>query len=124
MLLTGRVVHVECLAEATLLYDDADTGDELLVVKLHGTQPQSSGTSVRLAADVRHVHLFDASGEALGHADPRWPVRSNRVRAGVRADSPEGKRVTARRRTREQDVRPFIGCATWFPIRSLQDSAS
>lgn len=83
-LIEGRVAYVESLGELTQLYvdiglDGADGGggepeDRLLVVKLPGMLDCRRGETLRLVADVSRVHLFDADGAAIAHAQASGPI--------------------------------------------------
>jgi alpha-glucoside transport system ATP-binding protein len=64
-LIEGKISIVEALGEVTLLYIDAASGGEPLIVKLPGTQAFKRGGTVRLTADPAKLHLFDANGKGL-----------------------------------------------------------
>ena len=61
-LLEGRVLLVEALGEVTLLYLEAGSGEEPVIVKLPGTSDVSKGDIVRLKTTAEKLHLFNAEG--------------------------------------------------------------
>ncbi len=58
----GQVKIVEALGETTVLYFDAQGGDESVVAKIPGIQSFTKGQTVRLTAAPDKLHLFDANG--------------------------------------------------------------
>ena len=63
-LFEGRVSIVEALGEVTLLYIDGLVEEEQIIAKLPGIVDVRKGDTVRLTADPRKLHLFDADGNS------------------------------------------------------------
>jgi alpha-glucoside transport system ATP-binding protein len=63
-LIEGVVSIVEALGEVTLLYLEGLSGQEPIIAKIPGIIDIRKGQTVRLSADPRKLHLFDAEGEA------------------------------------------------------------
>jgi multiple sugar transport system ATP-binding protein len=68
--LQAVVEHVEFLGHETLVHVRVQSDAEALqmVVRLPGMQSLAKGNAVRLRVDSSHLHLFDATGTALGSA--------------------------------------------------------
>ncbi len=63
--LAARVVHIEKLGEASLLYLELSHGTPTITLKVEGTTQLQAGENVRVRVPAEDLHLFDASGEAL-----------------------------------------------------------
>jgi multiple sugar transport system ATP-binding protein len=63
--LPARVVHIEKLGEASLLYLEIAPGAPTITLKLEGTTGIRTGENIRLQVDAADLHLFDDQGEAL-----------------------------------------------------------
>jgi ABC-type sugar transport system ATPase subunit len=62
--LTAKVEQVELLGAETIVHGVLNAGAPI-VASLRGISEIRPGATVRLAADGRHVHLFNAEGLAL-----------------------------------------------------------
>jgi multiple sugar transport system ATP-binding protein len=63
--LAARVVHIEKLGEASLLYLDIGHGLPALTLKQEGTTVLTKGENIRLQIEATDLHLFDSAGDAL-----------------------------------------------------------
>ncbi|MBP1853155.1 ABC transporter ATP-binding protein [Rhizobium halophytocola] len=63
-LFEGVVEIVEQLGEVTMLYVKGPVEDEPIVVKLPGIIKVTKGETVKFAADIDRLHLFDADGKS------------------------------------------------------------
>ena len=63
--LAARVVHIEKLGEASLLYLELSPGAPTITLKVEGTTPLQAGENVRVRVLAEDLHLFDSNGEAL-----------------------------------------------------------
>ncbi len=62
-LFEGKVSIVEALGEVTLLYLEAPSGEEPIIVKIPGIAPVKKGETLRFSAPSEKLHLFDALGK-------------------------------------------------------------
>ena len=63
--LPARVVHIEKLGDASLLYLDISPGAPTITLKLEGTTQIRTGENVRVHVPAQDLHLFDTTGSAL-----------------------------------------------------------
>ena len=63
--LPARVVHIEKLGEASLLYLEITPDTPTITLKLEGTTGIRTGENIHLQVDAADLHLFDDQGEAL-----------------------------------------------------------
>jgi multiple sugar transport system ATP-binding protein len=63
--LPARVVHIEKLGEASLLYLDLGAGIPAITLKVEGTTSALISDAVRVQVAAEDLHVFDAAGEAL-----------------------------------------------------------
>ncbi|MGB4061198.1 MAG: sn-glycerol-3-phosphate ABC transporter ATP-binding protein UgpC [Burkholderiaceae bacterium] len=63
--LAARVVHIEKLGEASLLYLELSRGAPTITLKVEGTTALQAGENVRVRVLAEDLHLFDSNGEAL-----------------------------------------------------------
>ena len=63
--LAARVVHIEKLGEASLLYLELTPGTPHITLKVEGTTTLRQGENIRVQVAAEDLHLFDTQGEAL-----------------------------------------------------------
>jgi len=64
-LFEGEIAIVEALGEVTLLYIEGLVPNEPIIAKLPGIVAVEKGQTMRFAADLDKLHLFDASGHSF-----------------------------------------------------------
>ena len=69
-LFEGRIDYIEQLGEVQLVYIDLGQGAEPLTAKLGGNVALKRGAVIRLEADPRDLHIFDADGRSFLAAEP------------------------------------------------------
>ena len=63
--LPAKVMHIEKLGEASLLYLELSEGTPTITLKVEGTTALRHGENIRLQVGAEDLHLFDPQGQAL-----------------------------------------------------------